>query len=275
LGRFLLLGKNVVYQHFIKKIQEIVSFFVFLIIGTQLILYIRIKDNMEKTCRMCGKIKFINEFHLKKGTLDGHRNECKECVKDVQKKYKEAPGFKEKQKEYDKARYDENRDSVLERKKEYHKENRDKILTQKEQYRNDPNNTRRIKDYLEDYRKNHREEAKAYVKNNSIDNSINQTKYRERYPHIIAWRSLLYSTLKRLGTPKQNHTIDMLGYSALELKEHIEKQFLPGMNWENHGEWHIDHIHPVTKFSNTEDVRIVCALENLQPLWAFDNLTKK
>ena len=57
---------------------------------------------MEKICRVCGTPKFIEEFHKKKGTPDGHRNECKECVKDIQKKYKEKSGFKEKQKEYDK-----------------------------------------------------------------------------------------------------------------------------------------------------------------------------
>lgn len=229
---------------------------------------------MEKVCRICGNPKYIDEFHKKKGTLDGHRNECKECVKDIQKKYKEAPGFKEKQKEYDKNRYDENKDQILERKKEYHKENREKILDQKEQYRNDPNNIDKIKKYLEKYRFEHREDAREYSRNNPTIKALNQQKYRERHPHIIAWRSLLYSTLKRLDTPKQGHTIDMLGYSALDLKIHIEKQFLPGMTWENHGDWHIDHKKPVTAFTTDEDVSIVCALENLQPLWEFDNLSK-
>jgi hypothetical protein len=74
-------------------------------------------------------------FHKKKNTSDGHRNECKECVKDIQKKYKEAPGFKEKQKEYDKIRYEENRDKILERKKQYHIENQEKILSYKKVYR--------------------------------------------------------------------------------------------------------------------------------------------
>jgi len=66
----------------------------------------------------------------------------------------------------------------------------------------------------------------------------------------------------------------MLGYSALDLKIHIENKFSIGMTWENHGEWHIDHIRPVTNFSTTDDVKIVCALENLQPLWWYDNLFK-
>jgi len=76
-------------------------------------------------------MKELSEFHKKNSTKDGHRNECKECVKEIQKKYKEAPDFKEKQKEYDKKRYDEKREKILERKKEYHIENKEKILKQK------------------------------------------------------------------------------------------------------------------------------------------------
>lgn len=60
----------------------------------------------------------------------------------------------------------------------------------------------------------------------------------------------------------------MLGYSAIELKYHIEKQFQPGMNWENHGDWHIDHIYGVINFDAQTDVKIVCALDNLRPLWS-------
>ena len=229
---------------------------------------------MEKICRICGKPKNIEEFHKKKDTPDGHRNECKECVKGIQKKYKEVPGFKEKQKEYDQNYYSENRLKLLENKKEYHKENRDKILVQKEQYRNDPNNVDKIKEYLKNYRIENKDKSKEWRQNNRPILAKNQENYRLNNPHIVAWRSILYSTLKRLGTKKQGHTIDMLGYSALQLKEHIEIQFLPGMTWENHGEWHIDHVRPVTNFPTTEDVKIVCALENLQPLWGFDNLSK-
>lgn len=228
----------------------------------------------QKECRICGSFKFINEFHKKKGTKDGYRNECKECVKDIQKKYKEASGFKEKRKEYDKNRYDENREKILERKKEYHKENREKILKEKEQYRNDPINKDRIKDYLKSYREEHREEMREYIRNNPHINSKHQANYRKKYPHIIAWRSVLYSTLKRMGTVKESKTIKLLGYSAQQLKEHIESKFEFGMTWENHGEWHIDHIHPVSKFLDNTSVNIVCSLDNLQPLWSFDNLSK-
>jgi hypothetical protein len=59
-----------------------------------------------------------------------------------------------------------------------------------------------------------------------------------------------------------------------KLKEHIEKLFVEGMSWENHGEWHIDHIKPVSKFDKTEKISIINSLDNLQPLWAVDNLKK-
>ena len=227
---------------------------------------------MHKKCRICNKIKSIDDFHKKKGTSDGHRNECKECVKDIQKKYKEAPGFKEKQAEYDKKRYQEKREDILERKKEYHIENRDRILSYKKVYREE--NKDKIKEYLDEYRENHREEARKYSRKHSVEKALAQAKYRNNNPHIIAWRSIIYSTLNRLNTPKQSSSIDILGYSALELKEHIENQFLPGMTWENHGEWHIDHIYPVSRFPKDALVSEVCALDNLQPLWGVDNLSK-
>lgn len=40
------------------------------------------------------------------------------------------------------------------------------------------------------------------------------------------------------------------------------------MSWDNYGEWHIDHIKPVISFDKNTTVNIVCALSNLQPLWA-------
>ena len=39
------------------------------------------------------------------------------------------------------------------------------------------------------------------------------------------------------------------------------------MSWDNYGEWHIDHIVPVREFTNDVPASIVCALDNLQPLW--------
>jgi hypothetical protein len=64
-----------------------------------------------------------------------------------------------------------------------------------------------------------------------------------------------------------------------ELKTHLGRQFLRGMGWHNMGQWHIDHIIPLSSFTITgpddPELRRAWALTNLRPLWAVDNLTKR
>ena len=52
----------------------------------------------------------------------------------------------------------------------------------------------------------------------------------------------------------------------------MASKFLEGMSWDNHGEWHIDHIRPISSFPTNSPPSEVHALANLQPLWAKDNL---
>ena len=47
------------------------------------------------------------------------------------------------------------------------------------------------------------------------------------------------------------------------------------MNWNNQGEWHIDHIIPLASASTEEELLKLCHYRNLQPLWAKDNLEKQ
>ena len=46
------------------------------------------------------------------------------------------------------------------------------------------------------------------------------------------------------------------------------------MNWSNYGEWHIDHIIPLSSANTKEELSLLCHHKNLQPLWAYDNLSK-
>lgn len=70
----------------------------------------------------------------------------------------------------------------------------------------------------------------------------------------------------------------MLEFKVTDLKQHLESLFQPGMSWDNYGDWHIDHIKPVSLFDITsydcEDFKKCWCLENLQPLWAEDNRKK-
>ena len=78
-----------------------------------------------------------------------------------------------------------------------------------------------------------------------------------------------------LNSDKSKHSIEYLGCTIDEFKEHIEKQFIEGMTWENHGEWHIDHIIPI-KYENPTLEETIERLHwtNTQPLWATENIAK-
>ena len=80
------------------------------------------------------------------------------------------------------------------------------------------------------------------------------------------------------GAVKAGSSVQDLGCTVEELKAHIESQFKDGMTWSNHGVdgWHIDHIVPLASFDLTNRDQFLKAVNytNLQPLWAFDNLSK-
>lgn len=70
----------------------------------------------------------------------------------------------------------------------------------------------------------------------------------------------------------------VVGYTRGNLVKHLEAQFDTKMNWDNYGQWHIDHIVPKSSFHfqaiDEPEFKQCWALNNLQPLWAFDNLSK-
>jgi len=89
-------------------------------------------------------------------------------------------------------------------------------------------------------------------------------------------RSRLGSAIRTQKTNKTNNTIDLLGCSISFLKGFLEVKFKEGMTWQNHGEWHIDHIKPCASFNllDEEEQQKCFHYTNLQPLWASENLSK-
>lgn len=127
---------------------------------------------------------------------------------------------------------------------------------------------------LTNFSDKHRKRSKSYALNNR--EKINKY-FKKRYinrPHEYAWRGMLSSVIRRLGGKKEFSTYETLGYSADQLKTHLENLFTEGMSWDNWGEWHIDHKIPISKFNKDDDPKIVNSLDNLQPMWAAENIRK-
>lgn len=80
------------------------------------------------------------------------------------------------------------------------------------------------------------------------------------------------------GAKASRTVIEFVGCSEAKLREHIEAQFAPWMNWENYGTaWHVDHIVPVSAFdhSDPKQVKTCWNWANLRPLKAEENTVKK
>jgi len=113
---------------------------------------------------------------------------------------------------------------------------------------------------------------RKYVKNSNY--------YVERYQNDVNFRLkviLRSRLLQSINTnAKSGSAVTDLGCSIDELKKYLESKFQPGMTWENIGEWHIDHVKPLSQFDLTirEQFLEACHYTNLQPLWAADNLKK-
>jgi hypothetical protein len=236
------------------------------------------KDGLNNWCKDCNKI-YLKNHYLKNKDL--YSNRSKENYKLNSEKVKEKSKNwrienKEYTKEYFKKYYLENKDILSEYKKEHYSNNKDKYLSKSKKQREDK--PEEYSEYLKRWRFENPEYNKNYLKKWFEDNPEKRRTYFENFktskPHIIAWRRVLQNTLSRIGAKKSNSTIEMLGYSANDLKTHLENLFMENMSWENYGEWHIDHKIPVSKFDKETPMNIVNGLDNLQPLWAFDNLSK-
>lgn len=104
--------------------------------------------------------------------------------------------------------------------------------------------------------------------------------YNKKYRKTAIWKVINHTanTMKRCirGGYTDDRSTKKLGYTPTQLKAHIERQFLPGMDWSNYGDWEIDHITPVRQFfsEGVTDPRVISALPNLRPAWKSENRAK-
>jgi len=198
-----------------------------------------VEDN--KTCTRCGLSlpATLDYFHQSKQTWDNLCVECKSCIKNRAKKYRELN--KDILREKDRIYKLNNKERAYQVQVEYFLNNKEKL-----------NSNRRI--YLRDKRKN------------DIKVSLND--------RVRTYMSRSLTASKRgLALDK------ILGYTIGDLKTHLESLFSDGMSWDNRSNWHIDHIKPISAFKYTsiddKEFKACWKLNNLRPLWAKENILKK
>ena len=124
--------------------------------------------------------------------------------------------------------------------------------------------------YVSEYRKNNKDKINAYRRVYSKNRRKNDPLYK--FKKNLRTRTSVAFTTKYWT--KNSGNIDMLGADYQTAFKHIEYQFTDGMAWGNHGEWHIDHIIPLSSAKTKEEMEKLCHYTNLQPLWKEENLSK-
>jgi hypothetical protein len=191
----------------------------------------------KKVCTKCKKDKYLSDYGINKDRKHGYRSECKECRKEYRRKYRES-----------------NKDIISEKYKNY-------IDRVKEN--SGPLNNR-VASSEEEKRKKRNEYQKKYVKNRKENDPA--------FKLQLSIRKLIYLTFK--GHVKKSKTEEIIGIDFKLFKDFIELKFQEGMNWENYGKWHLDHIIPISSANSEQQIYELNHYTNFQPLWAEDNLKK-
>ena len=195
-------------------------------------------------------------------------------------------------KNYYKEYYEKNKEKISDKKKEYYKKNKDKISEQQKKYYSENTDkvlARESEKYYNDLEKTRNKKLKYYYKNrdkilekqrlNYIKNSGSEkTKKRRQIDILFRLKTYLGNRIKdymkQISCKKNSRTFEIIGCEPKELKLYLESKFKDGMTWENHGDWHIDHIIPLSSAKTEEEIYKLNHYTNLQPLWKQEKLSK-
>lgn len=230
---------------------------------------IKVMGDDGKHCAKCREFVPRSGFYTDSRRKDGLRSKCKSCYLTGCSKCRA-----------------ENLEIVRENGRRYASQNRDKQKAYKAA------NSERLREWSRKYqaqwrKKNPEKMAEKHrLRYEAMPAEKRRAYARRRYHEVLkhsAWWRVKNSVSSQIrdclaGKRKDRRTEELLGYSIDELRAHLERQFLKGMSWDNYGEWHIDHILPVSSFEidgpDSPDFARCWAMTNLRPLWAMDNVRK-
>lgn len=219
-----------------------------------------IEENIYKykLCTKCCRLVHHSNYNKQNNKLSGLASSCKDC------RHKRDHEF-----------YVDNKERITAYGRNY-----------MQSYRQQDGYKEKHSEYMQDYklndeqRSNRKEYRKEYNQQPEIKKKNNDNfKKRYREEPTFRLRYLVSSHIYNYLNNKNGKSVkEILPYNMEELKCHLESLFQPGMTWDNHGDWHIDHIIPVTNFKfdsvDHPEFKECWKLSNLQPLWALDNIHK-
>jgi hypothetical protein len=161
----------------------------------------------------------------------------------------------------------------------YREKNRQKLRDYSKLYRS--LNVDKYREYNRKWMKEKYHIYKDWVSNNK--DRVNEIKRKHEYnkksnneiykiTRIV--RSSIRSSIRSLNFKKKTKTSEIIGCTMEEFVIYIQSTFSEGMTLENYGEWHLDHIVPISVAKSYEDAVRLNHYTNFQALWAIDNLKK-
>jgi len=228
-------------------------------------------DVVFKKCTKCGEEKPADRehYHINKGGKYGLRSMCIPCWRSRVRELIKQPEVAAKRKEYA-SRYVESGENAK-KNREWRKKNPDSARMSAIKWKE--KNKDRIRETAQKCRDKNRDKYRE--KQRRVDAKLQTKPY-----HVLKkrFKARLRQMLKKktvLGSSER-----LFGFTREKLVLHIENKFSEGMSWEAllRGEIHIDHIRPIASFNinsiEDPDFKACWSLDNLQPLWAKDNLLK-
>lgn len=198
-------------------------------------------ENM-KNCYKCKLSLDLASFNVAKTSRDGLHWWCKVCLKSYRENNKERI-------KVDNKKYKETKKRCQ---REWKDRNRDRLNA----YRSRP-------------------ERLAKRRTRDLARSASDINLRLKKSLRERLRKAIKSQLLKPSMSKIEH---LIGCSFECFKNHMESQFLDGMDWSNWAQkgWHVDHVKPLVCFdlSSPDEVLKAMHYTNLQPLWWRDNLSK-
>jgi hypothetical protein len=194
-----------------------------------------------KNCSKCKQGKPLTDFYKNKSYKDGYGNQCKQCTISYSTDKYQQNREQWIEKAAQRAKQDEGRSGYM---SQYFKQNKERIYNIHSKY------------------------IKERYQNDPLFKLTQKT------------RTIISNSLRKSNHRKLSSTQNILGCTFEELKQHLELQFEPWMNWNNMGGknitepntcWEVDHIIPISSAKTEEDVVRLNHYTNLRPLCSYNN----